>query len=27
MDKGMIISDIRLIKKTGGKSGTYLRTE
>jgi cyclic pyranopterin phosphate synthase len=27
MDKGMIISDIRLIKKTGGRSGTYLRTE
>ena len=27
MDKGMIISDIRLIKKTGGKSGTYIRTE
>ena len=25
MDKGMIISDIRLIKKTGGKSGTYIR--
>src|SRR3972149_5615037 len=25
MDKGMIISDIRLIKKTGGKSGTYTR--
>ncbi len=25
VDKSMIISDIRLIKKTGGKSGTYLR--
>ena len=25
MDKGLIISDIRLIKKTGGKSGTYIR--
>jgi cyclic pyranopterin monophosphate synthase len=23
-DKGMIITDLRLIKKTGGKSGTYL---
>ena len=27
VDKDMIISDIRLIKKTGGKSGTYLRQE
>ncbi|HEY4687114.1 MAG TPA: cyclic pyranopterin monophosphate synthase MoaC, partial [Candidatus Subteraquimicrobiales bacterium] len=25
VDKGMTISEIRLIKKTGGKSGTYLR--
>ena len=25
VDKGMVISDIRLVKKTGGKSGTYLR--
>jgi len=23
LDKGIVISDIRLIKKTGGKSGTY----
>ncbi len=27
VDKDMTISDIRLIKKTGGKSGTYLRNE
>lgn len=27
VDKDMLISDIRLIKKTGGKSGTYLRQE
>lgn len=26
MDKGMTISNIRLIKKTGGKSGTFVRT-
>ncbi|MBI3755707.1 MAG: cyclic pyranopterin monophosphate synthase MoaC [Deltaproteobacteria bacterium] len=26
IDKGMTISDIRLVKKTGGKSGIYLRT-
>ena len=25
VDKGMVIGDIRLIKKTGGKSGTYVR--
>ena len=25
VDKGMTISEIRLIKKTGGKSGTYVR--
>lgn len=25
IDKGMTISDIRLVKKTGGKSGAYLR--
>ena len=25
VDKSMIISDIRLLKKTGGKSGTYVR--
>ena len=25
VDKSMVISDIRLLKKTGGKSGTYLR--
>jgi len=24
IDRGMVISDIRLIKKTGGKSGTYI---
>lgn len=27
VDKDMLISDIRVIKKTGGKSGTYLRQE
>ena len=27
VDKDMVISDIRVIKKTGGKSGTYLRQE
>lgn len=25
VDKGMVIGDIRLLKKTGGKSGTYVR--
>ncbi|WP_333473050.1 cyclic pyranopterin monophosphate synthase MoaC [Crassaminicella thermophila] len=25
VDKDMVISDIRLVKKTGGKSGTYIR--
>ncbi len=25
VDKGMVIGDIRLMKKTGGKSGTYQR--
>jgi cyclic pyranopterin monophosphate synthase len=25
VDRGMVISDIRLLKKTGGKSGTYIR--
>ena len=25
VDKSMVISDVRLLKKTGGKSGTYLR--
>jgi cyclic pyranopterin monophosphate synthase len=24
-DKGMVIGEVRLIKKTGGKSGTYMR--
>lgn len=24
-DKGMVIGEVRLVKKTGGKSGTYLR--
>ena len=27
VDKSMIITDIRLVKKTGGKSGTYIREE
>ena len=27
VDKSMVISDIRLLKKTGGKSGTYIRPE
>jgi len=25
VDKGMVIGDIRLVKKTGGKSGQYIR--
>ncbi len=25
IDKSMVISDVRLMKKTGGKSGTYIR--
>ncbi len=27
IDRGMVLSDIHLIKKSGGKSGTYLATE
>jgi len=27
VDRGMIISDIKLLRKSGGKSGTYLRAE
>ena len=27
VDKGMVISEIKLLKKTGGKSGTYQRPE
>jgi cyclic pyranopterin phosphate synthase len=27
VDKSMVIGDIRLLKKTGGRSGTYLREE
>ena len=27
VDRGMEISDIRLVKKTGGKSGTFIREE
>lgn len=27
VDKDMVISNIRLLKKTGGKSGTYMRRE
>lgn len=27
VDKTMVISDIRLLKKTGGKSGTYIRED
>lgn len=27
IDKSMVISDIRLLKKTGGKSGAYVRKE
>ena len=27
IDKSMVISNIRLLKKTGGKSGTYVRKE
>jgi cyclic pyranopterin phosphate synthase len=25
VDKSMVISEVRLLKKTGGKSGTYIR--
>jgi cyclic pyranopterin phosphate synthase len=27
VDRGMIITGIRLMKKTGGKSGTFVREE
>lgn len=27
VDKGMVISNVRLMKKTGGRSGTYVRAE
>lgn len=27
VDRGMVISDIRLMKKSGGKSGTFVRNE
>jgi len=27
VDKGMVISNVRLIKKTGGRSGVYMREE
>ena len=27
LDRGMVIGDIRLVKKTGGRSGTYRRGE
>lgn len=27
VDKGMVISNIRLLKKTGGKSGTFIRRD
>jgi cyclic pyranopterin monophosphate synthase len=27
VDKGMVIADIRLMKKTGGRSGTFIRPE
>jgi cyclic pyranopterin phosphate synthase len=27
VDKSMVIGDIRLLKKTGGKSGTYIRDD
>ncbi|MGC8808680.1 MAG: cyclic pyranopterin monophosphate synthase MoaC, partial [bacterium] len=27
IDRGMIISDIKLLKKSGGKSGTFMRPE
>jgi cyclic pyranopterin phosphate synthase len=27
VDKSMVIGEVRLIKKTGGRSGTYIRTE
>lgn len=27
VDKEMVISDVRLIRKTGGKSGTYIRNQ
>jgi cyclic pyranopterin phosphate synthase len=25
IDKGMVLGDVRLVRKTGGKSGTYER--
>jgi cyclic pyranopterin phosphate synthase len=27
VDKAMVINNIRLLKKTGGKSGTFMRQE
>ncbi|PIE03401.1 MAG: hypothetical protein CSA81_02430 [Acidobacteria bacterium] len=27
VDKSMVIGDIKLLKKSGGKSGTYIRAE
>lgn len=27
VDKNMVISDIKVMKKTGGKSGTYIRQD
>jgi cyclic pyranopterin phosphate synthase len=27
VDREMIISEVRLVKKSGGKSGTFIRTE
>jgi cyclic pyranopterin phosphate synthase len=27
VDRAMTIGDIRLVKKSGGKSGTFIRTE
>ncbi len=25
VDKGMVVSDVRLVRKSGGKSGTFVR--
>jgi molybdenum cofactor biosynthesis enzyme len=27
IEKGMTVTNVRLVKKSGGKSGDYLRTE
>ncbi|MBT5828663.1 MAG: cyclic pyranopterin monophosphate synthase MoaC, partial [Candidatus Latescibacteria bacterium] len=27
VDRGMVIGDVRLLRKSGGRSGTYIRPE